>query len=257
MTDYINASDCFPGVDVAGGICYFLWDRDHAGDCHVTTIIGDKETSASRRLDEFTTFIRYPEAASIVKKVVASNEIAMDTSVSSRKPFGLATNVLPTNKGNLWLRYNKGIGRISEESIVSGKNEINKWKVLISYLSYDHAGSTDKDGMRKVMSVIETHKPGVVCTETYLVAGVFDSEYEANNLRSYLCTKFARFLVAQIASSQHITRGCFAFVPVQDFSKPWTDADLYAKYGLTDDEIAFIESTIRPMDLTGGDADGE
>ena len=104
------------------------------------------------------------------------------------------------------------------------------------------------------MSVIEVLPPKSVCTETYLIAGAFDSSTPAKNLQKYLSTKFVRFLVSQIAVSQHITRGCFSFVPVQDFSKPWTDEELYAKYGLTDEEIAFIESMIKPMEL-GGDGD--
>ncbi len=103
------------------------------------------------------------------------------------------------------------------------------------------------------MSVIEILPPNAVCTETYLIAGAYNEKKKADNLQQYLRTKFVRFLVAQIAVSQHITKGCFAFVPLQDFSRPWTDADLYAKYNLTDEEIAFIESMIRPMDLDGGD----
>jgi len=255
LIDYPNASDCFPGVDIAGGICYFLWDRTYFGDCEVSNIIKGVETMTRRPLNEFDTFIRYSEATKIIKKVISKKEKMMDNAVSSRKPFGLSTSFIPANNGPLKIRYNKGLGHIDDDSIIAGKELIDKWKVLISYVSYDHAGAPDKDGMRKVMSVIEVHEPGVVCTETYLVAGIFDNKTEADNLKSYLMTKFTRFLIAQIASSQHITKGCFAFVPIQDFSKPWTDEELYAKYGLTEEEIAFIESMIRPMDLNSGDND--
>ena len=123
---------------------------------------------------------------------------------------------------------------------------------MISYLSAEHAGQPDKSGKFKVLSTMEILPPKYVCTETYLLAGWFDSEEEANNLLGYLKTKFARFMVAQIAVSQHITKNCFAFVPVQDFTKPWTDEELYKKYGLNEEEIAFIDSMIKPMDL-GGD----
>lgn len=253
LVDYTDSSECFPGVDIAGGICYFLWDRDHKGLCKVINIIKGKKQTSMRKLDEFETFIRYSKAADIVKKVLMKNEKTMDLSVSSRKPFGLSTSVIPLENGDIALRYNKGIGRYDSSLIQTGKEYINKWKVIISYVSYDHAGQLDKDGMRKVMSVIELLPPKTVCTETYLLAGVFDSREVAENLQQYLKTKFVRFLVAQIAVSQHITRGCFAFVPTQDFSKSWSDYDLYRKYDLSDDEIEFIDSMIRPMDLEGGD----
>ena len=90
--------------------------------------------------------------------------------------------------------------------------------------------------------------PNEVCTETYLVVGVFGNAIEANNLISYIKTKFFRFLLLQALSSIHITKSTFAFVPLQDFSHPWTDEMLYKKYGLDENEIAFIESMIRPME---------
>ena len=145
------------------------------------------------------------------------------------------------------------MGKFQKSKILAGRDLIGKWKVIISYVSYDHAGQLDKDGMRKVMSVIELLPPNAVCTETYLIAGAYDNKNDAINLQKYLCTRFVRFLVAQIAVSQHITRGCFAFVPIQDFTKPWTDEILNEKYELTQDEIAFIESMIKPMDLNSGD----
>jgi site-specific DNA-methyltransferase (adenine-specific) len=170
-----------------------------------------------------------------------------------QKTIWISDNYLPIEKGDLTLRYNKGLGKYDSKLVPSGKEMIGKWKVIISYVSYDHAGQPDKDGKRKVMSVIEILPPKTICTETYLVAGVFDNEAQAKNLKLYLETKFVRFLVSQIAVSQHITKNCFTFVPVQDFSKPWTDKELYKKYKLTKEEIAFIESMIRPMD--GGESD--
>ena len=253
LVDYTDSSECFPGVDIAGGICYFLWERDTVGACEVTNIIKGIKQTTIRPLNEFSTFIRYSEASDIIKKVLTFKESYMDRWVTSRKPFGLATNVEPTSNGDIILRYNGGFGTYKSDLVMSGREMINKWKVIISYISYDHAGQLDKEGMRKVMSVIEVMPPQSACTETYLVAGVFDNEKTSNNLKEYLCTKFVRFLVAQIAVSQHITKGCFAFVPVQDFSKPWTDEELYAKYRLTDKEIAFIESMIKPMSLDGDD----
>ena len=247
LVDFTDSSECFPGVDIAGGVCYFLWDRDYSGDCNITNIVKGKHYQSSRPLNEFETFIRYSEAVDIVKKAQAYGEPMMDKQVSSRKPFGLDTTVSSIENGDLLLRYNRGLGHYPRNLVTTGQALIPKWKTIISYASYDHAGQLDKDGMRKVMSVIEVLPPNSVCTETYLIAGAFNSEEEAKNLQQYFGTKFVRFLVAQIAVSQHITKGCFAFVPNQDFTKTWTDQDLYEKYHLTESEIAFIESMIRPM----------
>ena len=145
------------------------------------------------------------------------------------------------------------MGKYQSRLVEAGRDLIPKWKTIISYVSYDHAGQPDKDGMRKVMSVIEILPPNAVCTETYLIAGAFAEKEQAENLRQYLATKFVRFLVAQIAVSQHITRGCFAFVPSQDFTRKWTDEELYAKYGITDEEVVFIDSMIKPLELDGDD----
>ena len=140
-----------------------------------------------------------------------------------------------------------------EKKILSGLEMIEKWKVIVSKVSYEHAGVPDKDGKMCVLSVVQTLPPNAVCTETYLVAGIFENEETANNMITYLKTKFARFLIAQMLASMNMSKASYSFVPVQDFSKPWTDAELYAKYNLTEEEIAFIESMIKPMELGGDD----
>lgn len=250
LVDYINSSECFNGVDIAGGICYFLWSKNYNGKCIVKNIINGKQQVSDRELNEFKTFIRYSDSINIIHKIQKLREKTMDSIVSSRKPFGLDTSVQPIDNGDIILRYNKGLGKYKLNTIKTGINLINKWKTIISYVSYDHAGKSDKEGTRKVMSVIEVLPPNSVCTETYLIAGAFECEKKAKNLQSYLKTKFVRFLVAQIALSQHITKNSFSFVPLQDFSKPWTDAELYAKYQLNQEEIDFIESMIKPMDIS-------
>ena len=251
LVDYTDSSECFPGIDISGGVCYFLWNRTYNGDCTIKNIIKGKTSYSQRPLNEFATFVRYSLAADIIKKVRALGEMTMDNCVTSRKPFGLDTTVSSIADGDITLRYSKGLGKYKSSMINVGCDMIDKWKTITSYASYDHAGQPDKDGMRKVMSIIEVLPPRSVCSEVYLVAGAFDSEREANNLRGYFRTKFVRFLVAQIAVTQHITKGCFAFVPVQDFTEEWTDTKLYAKYKLTEEEINFIESLIRPIDKEG------
>ena len=252
FVDYTDSTDLFPSVDIAGGICYFLWDRDNPGICNFTNNFNGNSVTIDKQLNEYSTFIRYPVADGIISKVMALHERTMDTMVTTRKPFGLATNVLPTSYGDLTLRYNKGTGPYARSAILAGAEYIDKWKVMISYLSAEHAGQPDKNGQFKVLSTMEILPPKYVCTETYLLAGWFDNENEANNLLNYLKTKFVRFLVGQIAVSQHITKNCFAFVPVQDFSRSCADEDLYAKYELSNEEISFVESIIKPMELGGG-----
>ena len=248
IVDYTDSSECFPGIDISGGVCYFLWDREYSGDCSIKNIMKGKTYVSKRALNEFSTFVRYSIAADIINKVSFFGEPTMDTQVSSRKPFGLDTTVSTMSDGDLMLRYSKGTGKYKSSLITSGIDMIDKWKTIVSYASYDHAGQPDKNGMRKVMSVIEVLPPHAVCSEVYLVAGVFDNEYEANNLRIYLRTKFVRFLVAQIAVTQHITKRCFSFVPNQNYKEEWSDEKLYKKYKLTNKEIDFIESLIRPID---------
>ena len=248
LVDYENASDCFPGVDIAGGICYFLWDRDNPGLCDVVNVRNNETMHSVRALNEFDTFIRHDQAASIVRKVCAFGEPMMSNMVSSSKPFGLRTFVRPQESGDILLRWQNGEGPYRRDEITVGRELIDKWKVITSYVGYDHAGNPGKDGKRRVFSKIDILPPGTICTETYLVVGSFDTEQEAKKLVAYMKTLFFRFLVAQCMYSHHITKEAYRLVPIQDFSQSWTDEKLYAKYGITDEEIKFIESMVRPME---------
>lgn len=246
LIDYTDSKDCFPTVDIAGGICYFRWDISHNGDCEYSNTLKGKTETIIKPMNEYEVFIRYPKADSILSKVLTTSD-RMSTMVSARKPFGLSTEVKSLESGDIFLRNTTGIGRYKSSLVQNGQNLIDKWKVMISYLTSEHAGQPDKNGQFRVLSTMEILPPKHVCTETYLIAGSFDTEEEAKNLMSYLKTKLVRLLIGQIAIGQHITRSCFNFVPVQDFTKPWTDADLYKKYGLSDDEIGFVESMIKPL----------
>ncbi len=247
LVDYSNSLDVFPNVDVAGGVCYFIWDKSHSGKCKYTNIRNGIETTELRDLDEFDTFIRYPIAASIVKKVRAKQEPTLDQVVSSRKPFGLATNIKPFESGDIKLRFNGGIGFYRRDLISVGTDDISKYKIIISYLTAEHAGQPDKNGQYRILSTMEKLPPDTICTETYLVAGTFDSESEANHYMKYLKTKFVRFLVSLKAMTQHISKSMFNFVPIQDFSKTWTDSGLFVKYELSVEEIEFIQGLIKEM----------
>jgi site-specific DNA-methyltransferase (adenine-specific) len=249
LVDFENAKDAFPGVDLAGGVCYFLWNRDERGLCEVTNVVGDTSESATeRRLDEFSTFVRHSAAVPIIRKILQKSEPTMSAQVSSRKPFGLATNVRPEATGDLVLRWEKGEGPFPRNKITVGSDIIDKWKVITSYVAYDHAGNPGKDGKRKVFSKIGVLPPREICTETYLVIGAYDTEIETKNLITYMRTKFFRFLVAQFMYSHHLTKSAYDFVPVLDMKTAWTDESLAERYQLTCEEREFIDSKIRSFD---------
>jgi site-specific DNA-methyltransferase (adenine-specific) len=248
IVDFEDANECFPGVDIAGGICYFLWNRDSPGLCEVVNIHGGKEVVSMRKLNEFQTFIRHSQAVPIIRKVLVHDEKRMSDQVSSRKPFGLATTERPKNKGDITLRWQKGEGPFRRSDITVNPEMIDEWKVITSYVGYDHAGNPDAEGKRRVFSKIDILPPGTVCTETYLVIGSYKKQAHAKNLVTYMKTRFFRFLVAQFMYSHHITKDSYVFVPLLDMKTAWTDALLYKRYGLTKEERAFVESKIRSMD---------
>jgi site-specific DNA-methyltransferase (adenine-specific) len=248
LVDYANASECFPGVDLAGGVCYFLWNKEYHGQCTVTHRHKNTEHTSIRALNEFSTFIRNGQAVPILRKVNSKNESKMSEIVSSRKPFGLPTNARPYKTGDLTLKWNNGSGPFPTQEITTGKNLINKWKVITSKTSYDHAGQPNKDGKRRVLSIIEILPPKSICTETYIVAGSFTTKTEAQNLCIYLKSKFLRFLVSQLSFSQDITKDRFSFVPQLDMQVQWDDDKLYERYALNVDEKNFIEEQILPME---------
>ena len=248
LVDFTDSNDCFPGVDIAGGICYFLWERKYSGKCTITNIANGQANIAERSLHETKPFIRYNQAISIIHKVAAHKEVVLSTKVSSQKPFGLRTYVQPEAVGDLILRYSGGTGPFPRDKVLAGFDMIDKWKVMTSYLTYDHAGRPDKDGKRRIISTMETLAPKTICTETYIIIDALSTKKEADNLMLYLKTSFVRFQIAQVTATQHLSKASFSYVPVQDYTRTWTDKELYAKYRLSDDEIAFIESMIKPME---------
>jgi site-specific DNA-methyltransferase (adenine-specific) len=246
LVDHPIASDVFPGVKVIGGVCFFLWERDYKGSCQVTTHMSDKTDTMTRPLDEFDTFVRFNKAISILKKVASKEYPAMSDQVSRQKPFGLRTFVRPEKHGELTLYANKAVGKINKSAITVGTGMLNKWKVLIS-MGYGEGGEA-REYPRMIMGKPIIAAPPSACTETYLVVGAYDSKNETTNLASYLRTRFLRLLVGLRKNTQHITKDRFAFVPQLPMTKTWTDEKLYAHFGLTADEIAFIESMVRPME---------
>ena len=247
LVDYPIASDIFPGVKVIGGICYFLWERDRTGNCLVTTRMNGMDHSAHRSLDQFDTFVRFNQAIPILEKVNSKGYSSMSEIVSRQKPFGMRTFIRPSGKGNITLYANKKVGKIEKSAITSGAEMISLWKVLIS-MAYGEGGES-RDYPRMILGKPIVAPPSSACTETYIVVGTFKAEAQANNMAKYLRTKFLRFLVGLRKNTQHITKDRFAFVPMLSMTRVWTDEKLYAHFGLSATESAFIESLVRPMDV--------
>lgn len=254
LVDYPNSNECFPGVLIKGGVCYFLWDRDNSGLTKVTTILGGEQSTSFRPLLEnrVDVFIRFNEGVSILHKIQQSQEETFITQVSSQKPFGLPTDYRGKDRqfdGSIRVFQTKGIGHISRTDVSKNEDWIDKYKVFIS-----KGYGAGEEYPHQIINKPILGLPGSCCTETYIVIGPYESIDETRNVISYIGTKFFRFMVMLEKNTQDALRRVYSFVPMQDFSKPWTDTELYAKYGLTNEEIAFIESMIKPMDLTNGEA---
>ena len=251
LVDYPNAKDCFPETSIGGGVCYILRDSAYSGPCSITNVQGASINTKIRRLNQFDIFVRFNEAINIIDKVKNYGEKTFADIVSSRNPFGLssATRGETRRADNSYLLISSGGNYYIDKNIVlQGNNLINKYKILISKVTCEHAGEPDKEGMFRVISRMEVIGPGCVSTDSYLIIGEKDDRDYVINEYNYLKSKFARFLLLQAISSINLSKDKFQFVPLQDFSHPWTDEMLYKKYGLNEEEIAFIESMIRPME---------
>ena len=264
--DYLTASDVFPGIGLKGGVCYFLWDRDNPGPCQVTTYFKDWPVSTATRPlleDGVDVFIRFNEGLSILKKVVAvegdpppprtpPKGKRFDGMVSSLRPFGLRTyfqGEVVKGAGDLTVYQNGGKGYIARSSISTGTHLIDAWKV---YVGRAAPGTGNRDTYpHKIISTPFIGEPGTISSETYLCIGPFGSKTEAESALSYLSCRLTRLLILLHKPSQDTTRKVYTFVPIQEWNRTWTDENLYAKYGISASEIAFIEKFVRPMDLNG------
>lgn len=248
LVDYFDSTECFPGVDISGGVCYFLWEKDAKDNCEITTIRSGEKNTLKRPLleDGSDAFIRFNEAVEILRKVRSVKEESFSTLISSRKPFGLTTNVKirPKNFTDaVKIHAYPKDGFITRDQVVNNSEWIDQHKVYISY-AYGERGSFPYLIIGKPF----LGEPNTCCTETYLVIAPGKSKQECENIMKYMKTRFFRFLVLLKKNTQHATSRVYSFVPVQNFDEEWDDEKLYKKYGLNEDEIAFIESMIRPMD---------
>jgi site-specific DNA-methyltransferase (adenine-specific) len=258
--DFLYAGDCFPGVEIKGGVCYFLWNRDEKGDCKIYTHEGNEiKSEAARPLLEngLDTFIRYNEAIPILHKIRKFNETSFSEIVSANDPFGFDVRVENSYKrvkpkfklkhfeNSVAFYYNgwkkEGLGYIDRNSVTKNVDWLDHLKIYIPKAW--GIGNVNKDWIQPFIGEKQS-----CCTETYLVLGPFDNVEIAKNVISYTQTKFFHFMLSLMKITQNTMQKAYSFVPIQDFNEPWTDDKLYKKYGLNEDEIAFIESMIRPME---------
>ena len=246
LHDFPDASDCFPGVEIKGGVCYFLWDRQHNGPCKFVTHSGrDVVSSAVRPLKEkdCDILIRYNEAIGILHKVQAVGERTFETLVSTKKPFGFTTNYkgasASTFIGAVKLYANRRIEYVAKSQVTRNIDAVDQYKIIVPKAV--GSGDARTDVIKPLLC-----EPGACCTETYLLVGPFNSKEECENVIAYFNTRFFHFLVTLQKNTQDCMKKVYSFVPVQDFSRMWTDEMLFEKYGFTAEEIRYIEETVWP-----------
>lgn len=251
LVDYPVASEIFPGVEVKGGVCYFLWERDTEGDCAVIMVRGNEIVGPiNRNLGEFDVFVRDSRAINILHKVLLEGEPSITEILSVDKEFGWTSNFTgfhnkqePGDVPIYYIRKTKrSRGWINRSDIEKSPELVDTWKVMIT-----KAYGAGEEIPHQILGQPFVAPNPSVCTQSYLFFYV-DSKIAAESLESYLRTRFFRFLVSLRKITQDATRSTYTWVPQQVWDRSWTDEALYKKYKLTEDEMLFIETRIRTMD---------
>ena len=271
LITFTDSSVLFPTVEIKGGLCYYLINQEYHGLCQYTLIQSGKRETTERDLSELDILIRDPHFAKIVFKVMSFStpEIKyVDGIISNDTPFGISSNPRTSKKSPLEVysdpTSDHGIllyhieNNIRKVEYVKAK-DINKNAEDIAYDKVFIPGGygAGETWPHQILGVPELAPKDSVCSQSYLYAKFLSAE-QAINFISYYKTKFFRALVASIKITQSAPSKVYKFVPLQDFTEnsdiDWSDSivgidrQLYAKYGLSDDEIAFIESMIKPME---------
>ena len=252
LFDFETSKDLFPTVDIAGGLCYFLWHKSNVNPCRVYNVNSLEVKCAERFLDEFPVFVRSNTSIPILKKVTAQSSQYLNSLVLSINPFGFRTYYRGRSfkkAGDIKILTSEGWSYVGRDEIVKGVENVDKYKIIVGRFVPSNGELNVKPGEGyRVLTTPRILNTDEINTETYIDTAVFDTFDEATNYKNYLCTKFARYLLRQAITSVNVTRDCFVFVPIQDFSRPWTDEKLYAKYGLSQEEIDLIEAMIKPIE---------
>ena len=252
LVDFENSSAVFPGVDIAGGVCYFLWDKDNEGLCEITNQYEDRRVTSERVLNEFDIFIRHSQAVPIIRKVLTleKDKQRLNKIISARRPFGLSSTYKPLSYGvPCYYTQRIGLKYANLNDIIDNNGYLDKWKLLIPFAPI--AGQTDFSKPIKFYfeGNVIVSEPGEVCSETYLVAYSSLKKQDVLNFKSYLFTKIVRFLLLQAVISQNITRERFVFVPhFEKYDTLFKDEILRERWDITDEEWAFIDSKIKAVE---------
>jgi site-specific DNA-methyltransferase (adenine-specific) len=252
LVDYPVSSEVFPGVEVKGGVCYFLWEPNHDGPCEVTVVRGNERQTSIRQLNQFDVFVRDPRAVEILQKVLRATEVSITEILTADTPFGLATNFdgFHAKEGEKYIALHyvrsgkRSVGFVRRDLITKNSELITKWKVLVPKAGSDGGQNIPDSVLGKPL----LSSPPSVCTQSFLAFTV-GSKSEAESLESYYRSKLFRFLVSLRKLTQHALRSTYTWVPQQTWDREWTDRVLYKKYKLTKEEIEYIESMIRPMEV--------
>ncbi len=256
LVDYPHSGDVFPEVDIAGGICSFLRDKNHQGDCLVLPN-GETRGATLRRLDAHQVFVRDSRDVAILEKVLTKTQAqgwdVMSSVVRPRNFYGLQAHKLPSSVSDeqfspeaTMLVTKDGDKYIPGDAISKNADMINHWKVIISKTN-PQGGKADKQGLRVVISKPRVIPPNSACTETYLVIDLFQQHEPTGRLLDYVKSRFFRFLVSLKTPTHNISQTCFGFVPQLPLDRNWTDDILYELFELESSEIAHIESKIKPI----------
>ena len=252
LYDFETSKDIFPTVDIAGGICYFLWNKTNSQPCTVCNANTQSRIYANRFLNDFDVFVRSNRSIPILKKVTSHSQGYLNSMVLSINPFGFRTYFRGRKehlRSDVKILTSEGWGYVAPAEIAKGNEYVAKYKIIVGRFVPSNGELNVKPGEGyRVLTMPKILNPNEINTETYIDTAVFDTEEEAINYKKYLCTKFARFLLRQAITSVNVTRECFTFVPIQDFTHEWTDSELYDRYNLTPEERKYIEALIKSLD---------
>lgn len=250
IIDYADTKECFPTVAISGGVNYFLWSDSHNGLCHIVNVIKGECNDMERKLSEYPVFVRYNLAISIIRKINMHSKKCLSSLVLSSNPFGFRTYIrgeIEPFSGSIRFIHSDGVGYISRSEVHKNKEAIDACNVIMTRAMSGGNKPSVNGSYQIIPSTMRVMRAGEICNETYICIGQFEKEYNAECLKSYLSTKLVRFLMLQAMTSIMINKDVFRFVPLQDFTKHWTDYDLYNMYAITENERSYIERLIKSL----------
>ena len=249
LVDYPNAKECFPNFSISGGVCYFVRDKSYKGGCTFVSMENPSApTQSLRKLNRFPVFVRFDLGEQIIAKVEKASQKSLSTIVNSRNIFGFESKIRGKDKpyeNGYSLYSSDGVSYIRKDEIKKNLKLADSFKIMVSKTTAEHANEPGLDGKYKILSTTKALNPGEVVTDSYIIVGPFKTIEQTKNALNFLRTKFCRFLISLSTSSINVTKDCFQFVPLMDFSRTWSDAELDQNFDLSKSEVEFINSLIK------------